>query len=72
MLTSAKRRILNIICVALAICSVAYGLVLKYNNAALEPNIDFSVQQDSFDPNIVEVVNTQDQFKDEDLISNPD
>lgn len=36
MLTSTKRRILNVICVTLAIVSVSYGLVLRYDNSNLE------------------------------------
>ena len=36
MLTSTKRRILNIICLILAIASVSFGLVLRYDNTILE------------------------------------
>jgi len=36
MLTSSKRRILNVICLTLAIASVSFGLVLRYDNAMLE------------------------------------
>lgn len=36
MLTSTKRRVLNVICVTLAIVSVSYGLVLRYDNSNLE------------------------------------
>lgn len=36
MLTSTKRRILHILSVSLAIMSVAYGLVLKYDKSDLE------------------------------------
>ena len=42
MLTSAKRRILNILSVSMAIASVAYGLVLKYDNGPAVNN--FAVQ----------------------------
>ncbi|MFT7149445.1 MAG: hypothetical protein ACI82Q_001304 [Nonlabens sp.] len=36
MLTSTKRRVLNVICLTLAIASVSFGLVLRYDNAMLE------------------------------------
>ncbi|OEK02092.1 hypothetical protein BFP97_11415 [Roseivirga sp. 4D4] len=36
MLTSTKRRVLNVICVTLAIASVSYGLVLRYERSTLE------------------------------------
>lgn len=72
MLSSTKRRILNIICVSLAICSVGYGLILKFNGETLEPNMDFSVQTDSYTPKILEVNSEPDYVEDEDLISNPD
>lgn len=36
MLTSTKRRVLNVICVTLAIMSVSYGLVLRYDSSNLE------------------------------------
>ncbi|OEK06390.1 hypothetical protein [Roseivirga misakiensis] len=38
MLTSTKRRILHILSVSMAIASVAYGLVLKYDGAPSVPN----------------------------------
>lgn len=43
MLTSTKRRILHILSVSLAIISVAYGLVLKYDTPDLS---DLVVQSD--------------------------
>lgn len=45
MLTSTKRRVLNVICVTLAIMSVSYGLVLRYDN----PNLDNLIAQDEVD-----------------------
>lgn len=72
MLSSTRRRILNIISVSLAICCVGYGLILKYNNPPSESGIDFSVQKDSYTPNLVEVVRTEDQSEREDILSNPD
>ena len=36
MLTSTKRRVLNVICLTLAIASVSFGLVLRYDNVVLE------------------------------------
>jgi len=33
MLTSTKRRVLNVICLTLAVASVAYGLVLRYDKS---------------------------------------
>lgn len=36
MLTSTKRRVLNVICLTLAIASVSFGLVLRYDNVVFE------------------------------------
>lgn len=36
MLTSTKRKVLNVICLILAIASVSFGLVLRYDNTILE------------------------------------
>ncbi|MBO3699235.1 hypothetical protein [Roseivirga sp. E12] len=45
MLSSTKRRVLNIICVALAIASVSYGLVLRFDKS--EAVLNSAVVQES-------------------------
>lgn len=46
MLTAAKRRVLNIICIMMALTSLTYGLLLKYDKSPLE---DVVVQEKSND-----------------------
>ncbi len=45
MLSSTKRRVLNIICVSLAIASVSYGLVLRFDKS--EAVLNNAVVQES-------------------------
>lgn len=45
MLTSAKRRMLHVLSVSLAIISVGYGLILKYDT----PDLDNLVVQNDLD-----------------------
>lgn len=69
MLTSTKRRVLNVICLTLAICCVGYGLVLRFDKS--EAILNDAVVQESQE--IVEPANPNKELvlKANNPLSNP-
>ncbi len=69
MLTSAKRKILNIVCIMMAIASLSYGLVLKY---ATSPSDDVLVQEKPENNEELITVEHDIVFTSNDLMTNQD